>query len=695
MFSKAKAIFLKGLTREMNITGVFTCELPALDAPARLRVAGSSFYRVYFNEELLIAGPARAAHGHARVDELTLDLRRGGTLRVDVASYYLKAHSQVRQPGFLTAEVTADGRVLAATGYDFAAFRNLSRVQKVMRFSLQRHFSEVYRGVDDLVPCETECVETDVKYIPREAPVPCMDVIDAKMIAGMGSFAKTREYTRDPWYIRRIPEQAEGFAGGQLEAAPYREYRPLTFTPSGDEPRAFEPIEIGAGRYVMCDFERVYTGFIQAEIDVFEDTELIVAHEDICAKPFVDSDRLNPQYMHVISYELKPGSYRLENFDPIEMRYVQFNVLRGSIRLNRAGLRQFIYPALKNGVLNSGDETLDAIYDAAASTFRQNSLDIYMDCPTRERAGWLCDSYYTAQAEYEFTGDNALERPFLRNFVNAGQLDALPEGMIPMCYPSEPTGSFIPQWAMWYVLELEQALERSAELKKEEFRPLCEGLLGFFEKYLNEDGLLEGLPGWNFVEWSRCNDWTGGVSYPTNFLYSRMLEIIGRLYDREELLRQSARIRKTAVHRSFDGAFFTDNAVRNEAGVLVNTGNTSETCQYYAVRFAGIDLDAPEYAVLKRAFEDVFGPDREKYSELGRDIEPSTPFIGIYLRIECLLARGMYEKALEEIRDFFGGMANLTGTLWEHKTPESGSLNHGFASYAAAAIQTALRKMNA
>ena len=34
-------------------------------------------------------------------------------------------------------------------------------------------------------------------------------------------------------------------------------------------------------------------------------------------------------------------------------------------------------------------------------------------------------------------------------------------------------GEFIPQWAMWYVLELEQALKRSPELDREYFRQLC------------------------------------------------------------------------------------------------------------------------------------------------------------------------------------------------------------------------------
>ena len=39
MFIKAKPVFLEGLDREMNITGVFVCELAPQNACARLRTA--------------------------------------------------------------------------------------------------------------------------------------------------------------------------------------------------------------------------------------------------------------------------------------------------------------------------------------------------------------------------------------------------------------------------------------------------------------------------------------------------------------------------------------------------------------------------------------------------------------------------------------------------------------------------------
>ena len=54
--------------------------------------------------------------------------------------------------------------------------------------------------------------------------------------------------------------------------------------------------------------------------------------------------------------------------------------------------------------------------------------------------------------------------------------------------------------------------------------------------------------------------------------------------------------------------------------------------------------------------------------------------MGMYIRMELLLEWGEKEMLTKEIKEFFGHMAQYTGTLWEHKDM-SASLNHGFASY--------------
>ena len=137
---------------------------------------------------------------------------------------------------------------------------------------------------------------------------------------------------------------------------------------------------------------------------------------------------------------------------------------------------------------------------------------------------------------------------------------------------------------------------------------------------------------------------------------------------------------------SFDGQLFTDNAVRGEDGVLQNTGNTSEACQYYALLFGGVDLDAPEYAFLKGCVLNGFGA----VAESGRRFVPVNAFIGLYLRIKFLLQEEYFDLLLGELNDFFGDMVAKTGTLWEYRQTQC-SLDHGFASYVAYAICKALK----
>lgn len=121
-----------------------------------------------------------------------------------------------------------------------------------------------------------------------------------------------------------------------------------------------------------------------------------------------------------------------------------------------------------------------------------------------------------------------------------------------MCYPGDNLWtSSIPQWTMWYVMELGEYVKRAESLgikdAGEPFRELVDKILGFFRKYENSDGLLEKLPYWNFVEWTRANDWVQDVNYPTNMLYSAVLDTAAELYDRPELCEKSAKIRREVL----------------------------------------------------------------------------------------------------------------------------------------------------
>lgn len=146
------------------------------------------------------------------------------------------------------------------------------------------------------------------------------------------------------------------------------------------------------------------------------------------------------------------------------------------------------------------------------------------------------------------TGKNVIEKAFLENFILNKEFRHIPEGMIPMCYPADHNnGNFIPQWAMWYVLEIEKYVYGNQDFElAERSKNLIYSLLKYFESFENENGMLENLQGWNFIEWSRANDpdLVNGVNFPTNMLYMRMLKCVSALYKDLILERKADRLRK-------------------------------------------------------------------------------------------------------------------------------------------------------
>jgi len=230
---------------------------------------------------------------------------------------------------------------------------------------------------------------------------------------------------------------------------------------------------------------------------------------------------------------------------------------------------------------------------------------------------------------------------------------------------------------MWLVIELEEYSRRcpNTELIRR-FQPRIEKLLSYFAGFENEDGLLEDLDGWNFVEWSQANQLTKNVNYPTNMLYSATLRAAGKLYGNTTLFQKADHVMRTVRSQSFDGQFFQDNALRQN-GRLIPSGQRTEVCQYYAF-FFGAATPETHPQLLKILVED-FGPNRAT-TGAWPEIYPANAFIGNYLRLDMLMQLGYRETVRENIEGYFLYMAEQTGTLWENIS-STASCNHGFASY--------------
>lgn len=686
MFQKALPVFPKGFGKQPHIHAAFTAEIEQAGNTV-LHVTAATFYRVSVNGVFVASGPARTAKGYAREDVLHLDdyLKSGkNQLLIEVLGHYCKSMTTVKQPSFLQAEVCVDNNVIAYTGKDFRAYVPKKCVQKVERYSGQRLFAEVWdysAGYHMTAPeflTETECLEVPPIVIDRVAPYAYCENVSAARAASVGRCTECADKEVKRSFFSFVCDEDWGcFDWEEIPFHPYEWVQKQDLFPTAKDQKL--PLRLCGGEYALLDFGRIETGFFRFSASVKHRADVVIAFsEDIGNEKFAFTD------MHaqtVLEFLLSDGKTpELLSFEPYVARFALVAVKSGELLLEDFGIKTFCRDVRSVEQKSFDNPVLDAIYRAAVRTYSHNALDIFMDCPSRERAGWLCDSYFTAKAEMELFGEVKTEQAFLENFTYYKNEGDYPDGMLPMCFPTDIRSEkrAIPQWNLWYLIELEEYLnERNPTANREIFRKSVDGLLAFFARYENADGLLERLPEWNFVEWSVANQWTWDVNYPTNLLYAQALESVYRIYGDASLLQKAERIRKTAVEQSFDGTMFLDHAVRDDKGVLVRQADCSEACQYYAILFGGIDIHSEKYAELKRRVLHAFGATRR---EQHPEVVEINAFIGAYLRLEALLKMKEYRLLLRDIEEFFGCMEQETGTLWEYRQ-HHGSRDHGFASY--------------
>ncbi|MDD4871619.1 MAG: hypothetical protein PHR77_13765 [Kiritimatiellae bacterium] len=697
-FLSAKPIWSGGRETEKNITVGFRAvfEKPG-NTKVTLRATGSTLYRVWLNDKFLAHGPARGPHDWFRVDEidLTSQLQSGkNMIAFEVAGYNVNSYYLLNQPSFLQAEIIANGKVLVSTGSESSPFTCTilkERIQKVQRYSFQRPFTEMYRlspgydrwRKDTTVPLEAvKCaVQPEKTLLPRRISFSEFTVRQPLQIVATGNIT-TGKKVEKPWKDRSltaIGPKLGGYPEKELETIQSLELQTITTTLDTPINQPYVPsniLPLKTGTCQILDFGTNLTGFVGARIECQNKTRLFFTFDEILSDGDVNFRRLS--CVNTIGYELEPGIYEVESFEPYTLRYLKPLVLEGECKISNLYLREYVSPIAPAVRFSAGDERLNRLFAAGIETFRQNAVDIFMDCPSRERAGWLCDSFFTSRVALDLQGNTRIERNFIENFLLPEKFEHLPEGMLPMCYPADhDDGVFIPNWALWFVVELEEYLARSGDRETvKALEPRLLKLMDYFKRFNNSDGLLEKLESWVFVEWSKANSFTKDVNYPSNMLYTSALAAMGRMYNRPDLLAEADKIRETILKQSFNGEFFVDNALRKD-GQLQVTSNRTEVCQYFAFFF---NIATPEsHPKLWQTLVKDFGPQR-KQTKAFPEVHPANAFIGNTLRLELLSRAGLCQQLLDESIAYQLYMVERTGTLWENDGAYA-SCNHGFASH--------------
>lgn len=498
MFKLAKPIFLKDLREEKNITAFFAANFDCSGENAKLLITGASNYRITINGEFAGYGPGRAPHGYTRIDEIDIkDYVSWGLnqIVIELASYNCDTLSNVNNPGFLQAEIIADNKIVAATGHNFVGFADVERAQKVMRLSNERAFSEVYiRKGGSMLKIPVETVENKLAYMIRKTSFPKYEFITPERFAYKGKTEKNKciEYPTSD-FIHKINNDSKkgcnGFTKKEIEHKPLYDIIAKTFSVTDQNLELNFPITIKKGEYAVLDMGKTVTGFIAHNVFVKTKTGRMIiglTKEDykgvFCP---LENDMIN-----VLDYQMIDGEFEGESFEPYAFRYLYFFALDGDLELNSVSVREYAYPLEEYPGINTDNQAVKNIYENAVDTFRQSTIDIFMDSPST-RTGKFEDAFFTARTEFFLTGKSVVNDSMLNSVIVAREFEDIPNGLVPCCYPAETMGKYLPETALWYGLQVFEQIERS-EQKPDKYQKVLQGIYDWFKEN-QADGLKTNM----------------------------------------------------------------------------------------------------------------------------------------------------------------------------------------------------------
>ena len=693
MIEKIKsAVWAEGQKNQMNRAFAFVLDLGKKQM-GEICLSAASCYKVIADGKLMGFGPNRTAHGYARAAVYPFNAQY---ITVEVQSHFVPNFCWVkREPFFACVLKTESGKEYFAE--DFNCFALSDRVQKVRRYSFQRGFCETYINEKDrtaLYFCKPQNAFPRVKtekaelphLLPSETLNPALSEIFAEKVIDSG-------YCKTSPEIAVYVDRTETLIGTVIEGFKRSEWQDFS-TDEISRITYLSGAKSGDYAYETLDFSRIVTGIVEVEIIAGNAGEVFFAFDEILSdeklktiKPF-RGDTAN-----VFKWTVKKaGVYNLSAFEPYAFRYA--NVITSAGVKANVKVRAYENPEAGKMLFECDDKKIEQIMEAARHTFAHNAVDLLTDCPSRERAGWLSDSFFSSVAERVFTGENKVERAFLQNYILADK-SGHPKGMIPRCYPADyyEEDGFIPNWSLWYILEIYKYFTQYGyDETVEKSRANVEGILNYFVDFENEFGVLEDLKGWIFVEWSAANnsDHINGINVPSNACYYASLLAAAKVYGIKGLKEKAEKVKDYLLKNAYVDGFFVDNLIRNEKGDIIPTENYTETCQYYMFFFKCADKHTHKELFDKMLNE--YGKSDSSVSggnPVKKQLTPSNMIYGVYMRLELLMREQKRVELLNECVRYFYDMTQKTGTLWENNTA-SASCDHGFASYVSRFIIYAL-----
>jgi hypothetical protein len=691
---------------------------------AQFQLATSDYYQLWLNGQRLGSGPARASHGRLTVDAWALPpelLREKNTLAVQVFWEGIFTFDRVRSaPGLWYALTDASGDLLPEIWITDQTGRIVTQTASVVRgwteeidarqrtpnwpagpWTAAHWRKPVERTTNPAVVLEQRDIKPFAQRLDRAQFVTFAGACDPK------SRTPHRPLGNEGTPGFAPPADAPSSVIQEEALAPTTAHDDNLAALTASDPgiATLGPDPNGLDRTIQLDFGQLVTGTIELRIEApagtvvdfgwaeghWEDERMGVwarsPHPDgsVASREFADG-RSGARYIcsgHGI--EIFQGLY-LAAFRHLRIAF-RVPGSAAPIRIHDLAVRHRGYPIAAQGAFRCSDDSLNRIHRAAVHTMECSIDDVYMDCPGRERAAWLNDSYWTSIGFLDLTGDIAYDRRFIRQFIDSQDAMSDYEGNVAPIYPADcrrwrarPTGQGpITGHSFYWLLQLERHLRLFGDAAlKEKWRPAVERLIAGYQPYINAEGLLENKKWDAYFDWSDVQ--SGPIFTPDNFLFSFTLARLGQCYNRADWQQLSARMAGAVDRLAWnpDRELYTDNIARTGDQLSLGTGYSCLT-NYVALWTA-----MGEPARAERIWRQLknFHPatlDRQLIS-YETSLVRGNLFALIY-RFDYAARRGELDTLLRDLSETYLPMFERGQTTLSEHLGYHGSLCHAYNGY--------------
>ncbi|MCI2229841.1 alpha-L-rhamnosidase N-terminal domain-containing protein [Polaribacter sp. MSW13] len=297
-------------------------------------------------------------------------------------------------------------------------------------------------------------------------------------------------------------------------------------------------------------------------------------------------------------------------FKPLSRRTYRFIELEISTKEEALVLENYQgvftgYPFKEKAKVETGNATLDKIWDAAWKTLRNSADEMYYDS-YYENLQYIGDTKIASLISIYVSGDDRLMRKAIQQFDDS----RLSEGLTQSRYPSNIVQIIPPFSLIWVDMIYDYFMYRNDPEFLRQFIPGIKSVIDWFAIRVDKTGMLTNLKWWNFTDWTI--DFPSGIPQGADDGYSAniALQFVKTLenaqavfsyfdleYEVKNYQTLSNKIKKAVLEKCFDA----------KKGLIAETPDKTEFSQH--TNILGILTDTFKVNVQEEVMHKILGDD--------------------------------------------------------------------------------------